>query len=112
MTEQAIGRDPCAVAERLKLRPHDVRRDEHVARDRAEAAIGGGEHAARVADCPRELADAVGDDLRMLDVVGRDVDHPDDQAEVLGRGEPLERAQLCCCRGLPAGRYSAPTLAR
>src|SRR5215472_10638747 len=65
--EKPLRGDPCALGHCRKLCPHHVFGDPaHPCRG-VEAAIGAGHHASWVTDRTRDVFEAVGDDLRMLD---------------------------------------------
>ena len=76
-----------------------------------EAAIGAGEHAARIADRPRDPLDAVGDDLRVLHEVRQRVDHAGDQQLISASRIFSSTRNSCAWRGLANGRKIAPALA-
>src|SRR5262245_6709784 len=78
-----------------ELRPGDVGIDGGLADPRAEAAIGPGHHVL-AADQPRVAADALGDQVRVLDEVGRGVEH--------ARDEDLARGELHALEQPPLGR--------
>src|SRR6185437_10338523 len=73
-----------AVGHGAELGPDDVLGDAAHPGRGVEAAIGAGEHAARVADRPGNVFEAVGDDLRVLDKTGQIVDDPGDDDLVVG----------------------------
>src|SRR5581483_7933128 len=83
--------DVGALAAGLELGPYHVVGDQLVAGEGAEAAVARGDDPAAVADGIDRLADAVGDDLRMLDEVGRGVDHAGNQDELVRQLRLLER---------------------
>jgi hypothetical protein len=59
-----------------------------------EAAVGAGDHASRIAQRARRLLDPLRDHLRVLDVVGRRVDHAGHQHPVVGYTELRQRTVL------------------
>src|SRR5688572_27745502 len=77
--EEARGREAGALDERAQLQPHDLLGDLAEPGGGREAAVGGREHARRIADGRGGERDAVGDDLGVLDVVGGRVDDACDE---------------------------------
>src|SRR2546423_7515143 len=67
-------RKPGAFGERFELRPHDARMHAPMKRPLREAAVGAGEYIL-ASHQPRDAHDALGDELRMLDDVGRVAGH-------------------------------------
>src|SRR5262245_50997155 len=76
-----------------ELRPGDVGIDGGLADPRAEAAIGPGADVLAAAQ-PRVAADALGNQVRVLDEVGRGVEHARDEDLAGGQLHPLEEPPL------------------
>src|SRR5262245_26952055 len=76
-----------------ELRPGDVRIDGRLADPRTEAAIGSSDDVL-AADQTRVAADALGDQVRMLDEVGRRVEHARDENLAGGQLHALEQPPL------------------
>ena len=72
--EKPLRGDPGALGHCRELGPHHVVGDPAHAGRGVEAAIGAGHHASPVADRARDVFEAVGDDLRMLDKARQIVD--------------------------------------
>ena len=105
LLKQAFGGEPGAVGERPELRPDHVLGDPAHPGRGVEAAVGAGEHAARVAHRRGHPLDPFGHHLGVLDEVGERVDHAGDQnlilvqnvAEMMTTGKPaypVERTLL------------------
>jgi hypothetical protein len=80
--------------QRAQLGPHDARRDHLGAGERPEAAVGGGDDPLAGAHGLDHPHDAIGHDLRVLDVVGGRVDHPGEDQHGVRRRYPLEDLDL------------------
>src|SRR5207245_4405607 len=87
-TPQPLGRQVRALAQRAQLRPHDAFFDQLGAGEGAEAAVDAREDPRAVADGGDGRGDAVGDDFRVLDDVGRrgDAARPKQQRGGQGMG--------------------------
>src|SRR5471030_2958334 len=81
LSPQPLGCDIRHLAAAPELGPDDVLGHHRVARESAEAAVARRDDPAAVAHGVDRLADAVGDHLGMLDVVGRRIDHARQQQE-------------------------------
>src|SRR5207245_4189129 len=93
-TPQPLGRQVRALAQRAQLRPHDAFFDELGAGEGAEAAVDAREDPRAVADGGDGRGDAVGDDFRVLDDVGRRVDDARQKQHRVGQGMAPECLQL------------------
>src|SRR5213078_4551501 len=83
------GGDPRALDHGGELEVGDLRLDRSKAGEGAEAAVGSGDHPLAPDDV-REALDTLGDELRVLDVVGRGGEDSRDQDLVLGYLRSLE----------------------
>src|SRR5262245_29998868 len=81
---EPVRGDPCTLAQRLQLQIRDVGIHRAEAGERAEAAVGAGNHAL-AADDIRETAQPLGDEQRMLDVIGGRAQHARYQDLVIGQ---------------------------
>src|SRR5438445_6395344 len=91
---QPLGRQVRPLAQRAQLRPHDAFFDELGAGEGAEAAVDAREDPRAVADGGDGRGDAVGDDFRVLDDVGRRVDDARQKQHRVGQGMAPECLQL------------------
>ena len=87
--EKPLRGDPGALGHCRELGPHDVFGDPAHPGRGVEAAIGAGHHASRVADGARDVFEAVGDDLRMLDKARQIVDDAGGDDLIVGEREFL-----------------------
>src|SRR5271156_2676663 len=100
---QPAAGDRRTVGERAKFFPYDVFSHHRVARHGRKTAIGAGDDARRVAahDVDEQL-DPIGDHLRVLDVIGGDVDHAGNQNHA-----PRRRLFLQCLPIMLVARIGA-----
>src|SRR5262245_6697570 len=93
-TPEPLGSDVRAFTQGPQLCPHDALFHELRARERAEAAVDAREHACAVADRGHRRGDPVGDDLGMLDDVGRRVDDAGQEQHIAWEWMLAERREL------------------
>src|SRR5436309_483375 len=91
--KEFLRRAPRAFRHAGELRPDDVGNDGGLAHPRAEPAVGAG-HDALASDQPRVAPDALGHEVRVLDEVGRRVEHAGDEHLVVGKLHVLEHPPL------------------
>src|SRR5215469_16299637 len=92
--EQPLRCERGAVAQGCELRPDDVLGDPAHAGGGIETAVGSGNDPTRVADRPRDLLEARGDDFGMLDEIRQRINDPGNDDLIVGKAMPLEAADL------------------
>jgi len=103
--EKPLRGDPRALGHCRELGPHHVFGDPaHTGRG-VEAAIGAGHHPSRVTDGARDVFEAVGDDLGMLDKARQIVNDAGRDDLIVGEREFLQYAIFMLMPGIGEGKY-------
>ena len=97
--------DTRALGHCRELGPHHVFGDPAHACRGVETAIGAGHYSSRVTDGARDVFEAVGDDLRMLDKAGQIVDDAGGDDLIVGEWEFLQYAIFMLMPGIGEGQH-------